>query len=119
MHYPTKCFRIRLKPNSLERVREWAETLNESRREEALATLRDETVILEAAFLDRTAEGDFLIYVMKAENFEKSKQAAATSSHPIDEYHRQFKKDTWDHRMQLEMLVDLDRISEMDSGSSR
>ena len=112
MLYQTQCVKIQLKPNSLERVREWATTLNGSRRAEALATLRDETVVLEAAFLDHTTEGDFLIYVMKAENFEKAKQAAATSTHDIDKYHQAFKKDTWAGRKQLEMLVDLDRTGE-------
>ena len=73
MPYQTRCVKIQLKPNCLERVREWATTLNESRRDEALATLRDEKVVFEAAFLDHTAEGDFLIYVMKAESFERAK----------------------------------------------
>ena len=80
MSYHTECAKIKLKPDSLERVREWARTLNETRRDEAMATLRDETVVLEAVFLDQTAEGDFLIYIVKAKSFEKSKQAAATSS---------------------------------------
>jgi hypothetical protein len=58
MPYQTQCMKIQLKPNSLERVREWAATLNESRRAEALATLRDQTVVFEAAFLDHTVEGE-------------------------------------------------------------
>src|SRR5688572_9270143 len=62
-------------------------------RDEALTTLRDETVVFEAAFLDRTEAGDFLIYVMKAESFEKSNQAAATSTHDIDKYHQEFKRE--------------------------
>jgi hypothetical protein len=94
----------------LERVREWATTLNETRREEALATLHDETVVLEAAFLDRTTEGDFLIYFMKAESFEKAEEAAADSLQEIDKYHNDFKRDTWDSRKTLELLLDLDRI---------
>ena len=110
MPYQTRCVKIHLKPNSLERVRQWAATLNESRRAEALATLRNETVIFEAAFLDHTAEGDFLIYVMKAESFEKSKQAAASSLHEIDIYHQSFKRDTWTSRTELELLLDLDTI---------
>ncbi len=57
MEYQTKCFKIRLKPNSIERVREWAKTLNNTRREEALATLREETVVFEGVFLDTNAEG--------------------------------------------------------------
>ncbi len=116
MPYQTQCVKIQLKPNSLERVREWATTLNESRRAEALATLRDETVVFEAAFLDRTDEADFLIYVMKAESFEKSKEAVATSTHEIDRYHKAFERDTWTNREQLELLVDLDRISELTGG---
>jgi hypothetical protein len=110
MPYQTQCVKIQLKPNSLERVREWATTLNETRREEALATLRDETVVLEAAFLDRTTEGDFLIYFMKAESFEKAEGAAADSLHEIDKYHKDFKRDTWDSRKTLELLLHLDRI---------
>src|ERR687886_238111 len=87
--YETRCVKIKLKPNSIERVREWAETLNR-RRDEAIETLRDETVVVESVFLDRTEQGDFLIYFMKAESFEKSSLAAETSSHSIDEYHRKF-----------------------------
>ena len=113
MPYETKCVKIRLKDNSLELVREWAQLLGSSRRNEALATLRDETVVIEAAFLDRTTEGDFLIYFMKAESFEKSKQAALASKHDIDRYHQEFKRSTWDTHTTLELLVDLDRIAEL------
>src|SRR6266571_2815942 len=59
--FETKCIKVKLKPGSLERVREWADELNR-RKEEALETMRDEGVIVESAFLDSTAEGDFLIY---------------------------------------------------------
>ena len=61
MSYETRCFKIRLQPGSIEKVRTWAKTINE-RKDEALATLRNELVILEIVFLDQTAEGDFLIY---------------------------------------------------------
>ena len=119
MPYQTQCVKIQLKPNSLARVREWATTLNESRRAEALVTLRAETVVFEAAFLDHTAEGDFLIYVMKAESFDKAKEAAATSTDEIDKYHKEFKRDTWGSRKQLEVLLDLDRIGELTPGATR
>jgi hypothetical protein len=113
MQLETRCFKIRLKPDSLERVREWARTLNETRRAEALATLRGESVIFEGAFLDSTPDGDFLIYIIKAESFAKSKEAVTMSSHDIDHYHQAFKKDTWQGGQPLEMLIDLDRISEL------
>ena len=113
MRYETRCVKIKIKPNSLERVREWARTVNETRRDEALATLVDETVIIEAFFLDSTPDGDFLIAFQKAESFDRSKRAVEASTHDIDRYHQQFKKDTWESGKQLELLVDLDRISEV------
>ena len=112
MSYETRCVKIRLKPNSIEKAREWAQTIK-ARKEEALATLRDESVILETVFLDRTAEGDFLIYLMKAESFEKAKEAVQSSPHAIDAYHQNFKRECWADGKRLELLVDLDRISEI------
>ena len=108
MNYETRCVKIRLKPNSIEKAREWARVLNE-RKTEAIETLRDESVILESVFLDQTNEGDFLIYLMKAESFEKAKTAVTHSVHAIDEYHQNFKRECWMDGKRLEMLVDLDR----------
>ena len=115
MRYETQCVKIKLKPGNLERVREWARTLNETRRDEALDTLREETVIVECAFLDSTPEGDYLIVFMKAESFEKSRQAIQASTHDIDRYHQQFKRETWESGEQLELLVDLERIPYADN----
>ncbi len=95
----------------MERVREWAETLNRSRKDEALASLRDEGVVVESVFLDSTAEGDYLVYFMKAKDLKKSREAVE-KSHSIDKYHQQFKRDAWEEQKQLELLVDLDRIGE-------
>lgn len=106
----TTCVKIKLKPDSIDKAREWARVLNE-RKDEALATLRDENVIFECAFLDQTGEGDFLIYLMKAESFEKMGEAVQKTVHEIDEYHRQFKRETWAERKQLELLIDLENFS--------
>ena len=110
--YQTRCIRVRLKENSLERVREWAATINR-RKDEALATLRDESVVIESAFLEQTPEGDFLIYFMKAESFERVAEAYQKSAHPIDEYHHEFMRETFAERKPLELLIDLDRITEV------
>lgn len=112
MSNETRCVKIKLKSNSIEKVREWARTINE-RKDEALATLRDENVILECAFLDQNGEGDFLIYFMKAESFEKAKEVFEKSVHEIDKYHRKFMKETYENRENLEILVDLDRTGEI------
>ncbi|HEX8734352.1 MAG TPA: DUF6176 family protein [Pyrinomonadaceae bacterium] len=112
MNYQTRCVKIKLQPDSIEKVRAWARFINE-RKDEALATLRDEAVILETVFLDQNAEGDFLIYLMKAESFEKAREAARKSVHAIDEFHRNFKRETWADGKQLELLIDLDRTAEI------
>lgn len=101
MKYETRCVKIKLKPNSLEKVSEWAKTINR-RKEEALATLRDEGVILECAFLDQTSEGDFLI-----------KEVIEKSVHDVDKFHQNFKDETWEDGKNLELLIDLDRILEI------
>jgi predicted P-loop ATPase/GTPase len=110
--YETRCWKIKLKPDSLDRIREWAQTINR-RKDEALETLRDETVIIESVFLDQTDGGDYLIAIMKAESFEKSREAVKKSAHAIDEYHRQVMQEVREERIELERLVDLDRISEV------
>jgi len=110
MKYQTNCVKIKLKSNSIEKVREWAKVMNE-RKVEALATLREESVILETVFLDRTNEGDFLIYLMKAESFEKSKKAVENSVHEIDKFHGQFKLETWESGKKLELLIDLENFT--------
>jgi Family of unknown function (DUF6176) len=69
--FETKCVKVKLKPGSLLRVRAWADELK-SRREEALETMREEGMVVESTFLDRTSEGDFLICFMKAQSFEKA-----------------------------------------------
>ncbi|HEX8197029.1 MAG TPA: DUF6176 family protein [Pyrinomonadaceae bacterium] len=112
MAYETRCWKIKIKSGSIDRVREWAQTINK-RRNEALTTLRDETVIIESVFLDRTEDTDYLIAVMRAESFERSGEAVRTSAHEIDKYHHQFKRDVWEERTELELLVDLERLSEI------
>ncbi len=110
MNYETRCFKIKLKPNSLEKVREWAKVINE-RKTEAIKTLRDEAVILETVFLDETSDGDFLIYLMKAESFKKAKEIVQKSVHAIDEFHQNFKRETWEDGKKLELLIDLENFS--------
>lgn len=103
--------KVRLKPDSVGRVREWADELR-NRTDETLATLRDEGVVVESAFLDRTDEGDFLIYYLKAKSLDAATQAVSQSLHPIDAFHQQFKRETWDTRKQLELLIDFENLPE-------
>lgn len=108
----TRAHRIKLKADSLERVRQWAAEITR-RQAEAVATLRDETVWLECFFLECAADGEYLIAVMCADSFEQSRAAVEHSLHSIDAYHRQFQKDTWASGERLELLVDLNRLGEL------
>src|SRR2546430_5225723 len=107
--WETRCVKVKLKAGSLEHVKEWAAEMNR-RADEALATLEDEGVVVESAFLDSTDEGDYLIYYIKAESLERAREAARRSAHAIDEYHQQFQRDTFESGKQLELLIDFDRI---------
>lgn len=107
----TYCVKIKLKPNSLQKVSEWSKELN-SREEEVFETLRDEGVYLETVFLETTKEADYLIYVMKLEDEERAAQVVKTSKHKIDAFHKKFKADCWESRTPLKLLVDFDRSSE-------
>jgi len=105
----TRCVRIRLKPGTLGRVREWAAELSR-RKAEALETLREEGVLMESVFLEHATDGDFLVYYMRAADFERSFRIARASTHPIDAYHRAFKEETWASSEPLELLLDLENI---------
>ena len=97
--------RVRLRPGSLDRVREWAAELN-ARRDEVLATLRDEGVRIESVFL----EGDTLVYYMRADSIERAREVYSRSTHAIDAYHQRFKDETFDGQTALELLIDFENF---------
>ena len=97
--------KVRLKPGSLPRVQAWAAELN-NRRDEVMATLRDEDVVIESVFLD----GDELVYYLKARDVAHAQAVYARSQHAIDEYHRRFKDETFGERRTLELLVDFENF---------
>jgi hypothetical protein len=105
------CSRIKLKPNSLDKVRKWAAEITR-RQDEALATLRDESIFIESFFLERATDGDYLIAYIRAESLEQSQEVVAKSTHAIDAYHKAFKKECWESGERLELLVDLNRVGE-------
>ncbi|MFJ4289364.1 DUF6176 family protein [Cupriavidus sp. NPDC089707] len=100
------CARIRLTPESLARVREWAAHIS-THGAEALGTLRAEGVSIESVFLDTAPDGDYLVYYMRAASEEQAAEVARHSVAEIDRYHQQFKRDTWAEVRRLELLVDL------------
>jgi Family of unknown function (DUF6176) len=101
----TLCVRVRLVPGSLPRVREWAAELN-ARRDEVMATLRDEGVRIESVFL----EGETLVYFLKADSVDQAREVYARSEHAIDTYHQRFKDETFAEQTQLELLIDFENL---------
>ncbi|MDF3822677.1 DUF6176 family protein [Leptospira sp. 96542] len=102
------CVKVRLKPNSLDRVRAWASEIN-ARRAEALETLAKEGVWIESVFLDRSPEEDYLVYYMRSDSIEQARTAAIESTASIDAFHSKFKREIWIEVRKLELLVDLQR----------
>lgn len=101
-----KAVRIKLKPDSLDKVQQWANEIN-ARKDEALLSLANESVTIEAAFLDQIKEEYYLIYLMKGD-LERSKAVASISENPIDTFHKQFKK-CWESIEEMEPLVWLEQ----------
>ena len=85
---------IELKPDSADRVREWAGHID-AHREQALASLKCEGVTVESWFSLSLEGKDYLLCYMRADSLLKSQQIAADSVNPVDAYHQQFKIDTW------------------------
>lgn len=105
-----RCVKIKLKPGSLPRVRAWAAEMN-ARRDEALATLVGESVVLESFFLDSSEAGDYLVGYIRAGSLAQAAEAVERSTHEIDAVHKQFQQDTWESGRGLELLLDLDRLT--------
>jgi hypothetical protein len=103
-----RCVRIKLKPNSLNRVHDWADELKK-RKKEVLEALAAEGVKLEAAFLEKASDGNYLISVITADDLAKADEVTRGSDRPIEEFHREFKKATFESGERLEPLVCFER----------
>lgn len=77
----------RIEPGKTERLREWMAEIRQ-REEEARETHENEEMAAEAAFLEETEDGDFLIYYMEAEDIEHAAEAFNDSTHEIDAEHK-------------------------------
>ncbi len=104
-----QCAKVRLRPGTTERVISFLKNLN-NRSDETQAALAREGVLLESLFLERTAEADYLIFYMRAENLAAATQVAQTSTHPFDVETWQLIQETWADAFPLELIVDVERI---------
>jgi hypothetical protein len=107
----TQAIRVKLKQGALPRVRAWMAEMA-GRRDEVIATMRDEAVIHECYFLDHAQDGDYLVGVFTAENCERARQVFAASVHRIDAEHKQFQADAYGTVQRLELLAAIDRFDD-------
>lgn len=99
------CHRIKLKPNSIPLLREWAARLNKEMTE-VKKLLKDEGMDLESVFLEQSLEGDFLVYYVRSPDLKKTVEVYKASQHPIDIYHQQVMKQVTESYKELECLLD-------------
>ena len=78
----------RVKEGQIDRLRAWMAEVRD-RRDEAEATLREEGMVTESAFLEHTDDGPHLVYYMEAEDIDRVWGQYADSDHDIDREHEQ------------------------------
>ncbi|OJV07342.1 MAG: hypothetical protein BGO14_01005 [Chlamydiales bacterium 38-26] len=95
-----------MKENQEYEVRAWFKALNE-RVEETLESLKQEGVYIECTYLDKQADGLYLIHYMKAEDIAKAYMIFNESNLSIDHFYKTQWKRFCEGRVVLEELLDL------------
>ena len=106
---PVRCIRVRLKPRSLNKVKNWFFELNK-RRNEVLESMKNENVIVESAFLDKQNGHYYLIYYIKSTDIKKALEIFEKSLLPIDVFYKKNWNQFCDNLTVLDTLLDLDLI---------
>jgi predicted Rdx family selenoprotein len=78
----------RIEEGKVDRLTEWMAEVRD-RSDEAEATLRDEGMLTESAFLEHTDDGPHLVYYMEAEDIGRVWEQYEDSDHDIDREHKQ------------------------------
>lgn len=102
------CGRIKIKEGKLPEVYEWFNTLN-ARKDELIEAFQAEGVELETVFLERTNDGDYLIYYTRQEDLEKVYTTLARLGMPIRLFHVECWQRCCEACLVLEPLFDLRR----------
>lgn len=102
------CGRVKIKEGALGEVYKWFKTLTD-RKSELLEAFAFEGVWLESVFLERTYEGDYLIYYTRQEDLEKVYATLAQMGLPIRLLHVEYWKTCCEECAVLEPLFDLRR----------
>jgi len=101
-----QCHRVKIKEGSLPKIEEWSTKLNQE-IDQVKETLTRENVQVESVFLEEASDGYYLIYYMRANDFEKARRIAQQEPLPIDEYHEVVMKEVVIEGKNLRCLLDV------------
>ena len=100
-----KLVKFRFKPDKKQVWLDWSKEL-ERRKDEVIATLKNEGVVSESCFLSQ--DGESVYYFMESEDFEKVKKAVSENPHPIDADHKSARESSLEFAGKLECLFHFD-----------
>ena len=78
----------RIEPGKTRWLKEWMAEIRR-REDEAVETYESEEMYGESTFIERTDEGDFLVYYMESEDAQRAYEAFENSTHEIDREHKE------------------------------
>ena len=96
-----KLVKFKFKPEAKQIWLDWSEELKR-RKEEVIATLKNEGVVSESCFI--SDNGEEVYYFMEAEDFEKAKNAVLENPHPIDADHKKARESSLEFVAKLDCL---------------
>jgi len=104
----SECIKVRLKPGMTDKFVEWAKQVSK-RTDEAKHYMNEQGVLAEHIFLERSAEGDFVIVYWNVEDLAKARAAFQNSTRKIDLEMMEIVDSTWDRSQvaRLEPILDL------------
>jgi hypothetical protein len=102
------CMKIRLKPEMTGVYLDFTkQVLN--RMDELMASMREQEIIAEHIFLDRSKDGDFIYFYLKSEDLAKTRDIFYSSKRKIDREMIEIIDATWDSSQatRLEPVVEI------------
>jgi Family of unknown function (DUF6176) len=104
----SECIKVRLKPGMTDKFLDWAKQVS-NRPDEAKRYMSEQGVLAEHIFLERSAEGDFVIVYWNVEDLAKARSAFQASTRKIDLEMMEIVDSTWDRSQvaRLERVLEL------------
>jgi len=104
----SECIKVRLKPGMTDKFVEWAKQVS-NRIDEAKRDMREQGILSEHIFLERSPEGDFVIVYWNVEDLAKARSAFQSAPRKMDLEMMEIVDSTWDRSQvaRLEPVLEL------------